>query len=311
MEKLIVVLGPTAVGKTRLSIDLAQHFGGEVISGDSMLIYRGMDIGTAKPDLAERQGIAHHLVDILEPTAEFSVTDFQKLAGDAITVLNQAGKIPVLAGGTGLYLRALLEGYQFNTASGDEVLRRRLTALAEEKGNQYLHGMLTEKSPAAAARLHPNDLRRVIRALEVHELCGEEVSRDKTSPRALLYNAAVIGLTLDRTLLYPRINQRVDQMLEAGLVDEVRGLLDRGMNRKCQAMQGIGYKEIAGYLLGETDLAAAAEKIKQATRHFAKRQFTWYRQMPYVRWFDVAEYPDYSKMRDVVCRQVAEMLNLG
>ncbi|HWR40390.1 MAG TPA: tRNA (adenosine(37)-N6)-dimethylallyltransferase MiaA [Patescibacteria group bacterium] len=310
MEKLIVVLGPTAVGKTRLSIDLARWCGGEVISGDSMLIYRGLDIGAAKPDLTERQGVVHHLVDILETTDDFSVTDFQKLAGEAISALNQAGKIPVLAGGTGLYLRALLEGYQFNTAAGDEKLRQRLTALAEEKGRQYLHDLLRERVPQAAERLHPNDLRRVIRALEVHELCGEEVSRDKAFPRQLLYDAAVIGLTMDRAVLYPRINQRVELMLEQGLVEEVQGLLARGMTRNCQAMQGIGYKEIAAYLYGETDLNTAAEKIKQVTRHFAKRQFTWYRQMPYVKWFDVEKYPDYDKMREAVCCQVAEILNL-
>jgi tRNA dimethylallyltransferase len=260
-----------------------------------MLVYQGFDIGTAKPDLEERSRVKHHLIDILAPDADFSAASFQKIAGALITDLNKSGIIPILAGGTGLYVRSLLEGYQFNQTAGDANLRRELEELAQKEGKEKLHALLAAKVPETAARLHPNDTRRIIRALEVYYHSGEKISEEKSAYGKLLYNAAVFGLTMDRALLYERINQRVDLMLEQGLVAEVAGLLEKGVKKNSTAMQGIGYKEIAAYLAGEYSLTAASEKIKQATRHFAKRQLTWYRRMPYVEWFEVAKEENYAQ----------------
>ena len=284
-ERLIAVLGPTASGKTALSVALAKRLGTEIISGDSMLVYRGFDIGSAKPDEAERCGIRHWLLDILPPDAEFNVTDFQTEASKIITGLNEKGLIPVLAGGTGLYAKALLEGYDFNSFSGDDEYRVSLERLAEEHGKEYVHAMLEKVDPETAARLHVNDFRRVVRALEVWHLGREKISQKKEEGR-LLYDAFVIGLRWERAVLYERINRRVDLMMEQGLVNEVRQLMAAGVSRTAQAMKGIGYKETAAYLYGECSLDDAVYEIKKATRHFAKRQLTWYRKMPYIHWFE-------------------------
>lgn len=311
MERIIAVIGPTAVGKTKVSIDLAKMLNTEIISGDSMLVYKNMNIGTAKPSISERSNIFHYLIDILEPDADFSVVDFKELASQHITEINKQGNIPILAGGTGLYVKAILEGYQFNPTPSDEKLRIELDNLAKEHGNQYLHDQLAQVVPSAAARLHPNDLRRVIRALEVYYLSGDTISQNKLlDQQELLYNAVVIGLTMDRDLLYRRINQRVDIMVAQGLVDEVTMLLAQGVPANCQAMQGIGYKEIVRHLQGEIDLATAIENIKQATRNFAKRQLTWYRKMPYITWFDVNDFTDHTTMMETFYKLVAGKFNL-
>jgi tRNA dimethylallyltransferase len=295
MKRLLVIIGPTAVGKTKVSIDLAKQLSTEIISGDSMLVYKGMNIGTAKPSMAERAGIPHHLIDFLEPQQEFSVADFQKLAGEYITAIHDKGCIPILAGGTGLYVKALLEGYQFNQTSGDEEFRNRLQGLAEQYGNLYVHDMLDKVDQQSAGRLHPNNLRRVIRALEVFHLGNENISQEKEENK-LVYDTLVFGLNMERRLLYERINERVDHMIEAGLVEEVAALLCANISPECQSMQGIGYKEIVAYLHKEVDLPTATATIKQATRHFAKRQLTWYRKMPYVTWVDVNEFSSYEDM---------------
>lgn len=310
MERLIVIIGPTAVGKTRISIDLAKRLQTQIISGDSMLVYRGLDVGTAKPDSSERSGVVHHLIDILEPWAEFNVVDFQHYAQALITQLNNDGLIPILAGGTGLYVRALLEGYQFNQAPSDEGLRQKLLDLAAQFGNQYLHTLLAQVQPETAARLHPNDQRRVIRALEVHTLSGETVSQAKAAPNQLLYNAVVIGLTMERAALYERINQRVDIMMQQGLTAEVRRLLGQGITADCQAMQGIGYKEIVEHLAEGGDLLHAVDKVKKATRNFAKRQMTFYRRMPYITWFDVGDRNNYDKTLETIYNHVAGTFGL-
>ncbi len=286
---LIALLGPTAVGKTALAVALAKALDTDVVSGDSMLVYRGCDIGTAKPSAAERDGVVHELVDILDPSEPFSVSDFQRLAAARIAAIQARGRIPVLAGGTGLYVKALLEGYAFSEAKEDIAYRRALEALAEEKGRAHVHALLAAADPAAAARLHVNDLRRVIRALEVCRGGRETISRAKAG--GLVYDALVIGLRRERQSLYERIDRRVDAMMAAGLADEVRGLLAAGVSRDAPAMKGIGYKEMAACLAGEMTLAEAAAAIKRATRRFAKRQFTWYRSMPYVRWLDADDVP--------------------
>lgn len=287
-KKIIVVLGPTASGKTALSIAIAKAFHTEIISGDSMLVYRGFDIGSAKPSMAEREGIVHYLIDILSPDASFNVTDFQRLAAEKIDDISDRGMLPIIAGGTGLYLKALLEGYEFNDEGGDKAYRAKLIKLGEEKGKAYVHGLLEKVDPQTAARLHVNDFRRVVRALEVARN-GEHIS-SKRIDGALAYDAFVIGLNCDRQLLYKRINERVDRMIDAGLYEEVLGLIESGVPCAAQAMKGIGYRETVDCILGQLPLESLPEAIKLSTRHFAKRQLTWYRKMPYIHWYNIDEY---------------------
>lgn len=295
MNRVVVILGATATGKTALAVDLARRLGGEIICGDSMTVYRGMDIGTAKPTLAERGGVAHHLVDILPPAAAYSVHAFQRQATALIASLNAAGKLPVVAGGTALYLRALLEGYDFNAAGGDREYRRHLADVHRRHGAAWLHDMLAAVDPATAARLHVNDVRRVTRALEVQHLGGEPISQRR---RGLLCDAHVIGLRCERATLYERINRRVDDMMARGLLDEVRAL-NLAANR-CRLSAAIGYRELLAHLDGELSLPDAVELIKRDTRRFAKRQLTWYRRMPYIVWHDFDE----PRLCDHVCAEV-------
>lgn len=304
MDKLIVVLGPTAVGKTALSIALAKRFSTEVISGDSMLIYRNMNIGTAKPSKEEQDGVVHHLIDIIDPTESFDVTTFIEMARAKIRELNERGCVPILAGGTGLYIKALLEGYQFNVTPQNEVFRQEMEAVAREYGVEELHRRLADIQPETAARLHPNDTRRVIRALEVATFGGEIVSQEKEDETACLYDVAVIGLTSERSLLYERINQRVDQMMADGLLDEVKGLLASGVPADAQSMKGIGYKELVAYLDGKCTLEEAVDEIKKGTRHFAKRQFTWYRKMPYIDWYEVETKKDIIEIEKEIAKKL-------
>ena len=304
-EKLIVILGPTAVGKTDLSIELAKKIDTEIISGDSMLFYRGFDIGSAKPSVEERQGIVHHLVDNLEPWESFNVTDFVREGQHLIHALNAQGKIPIIAGGTGLYIKALLEGYEFNETADHSDYRQELTALAEEKGRDYIHGLLQKADPEAAERIHANNLRRVIRALEVAHFGGEQISRQKEYGEGdLCYDTYVIGLNRERQGLYQRINQRVELMFAAGLEDEVRNLLAGGVTREMQAMQGIGYKETAAYMEGEMSREEAVDLIQKNTRHFAKRQLTWFRKMPYIHWY-MADELDSERLLQSVSQDLA------
>ncbi|MCR5175609.1 MAG: tRNA (adenosine(37)-N6)-dimethylallyltransferase MiaA [Anaerovibrio sp.] len=282
-EKLIVLLGPTASGKTGLAVELARRLDTEIISGDSQLVYRGFDVGAAKPDIKERGGIRHHLIDILPPEAGFNVTDFVGMAKPLISELNSQGKIPILAGGTGLYIKSLIEGYQFNKTAGDDSYRQKLEQLGAEKGKQYVHDMLREVNPEAADRIHVNNFRRVVRALEVYHIGGEQIS--DSHEVELVYDVYVAGLCWRREELYDRINRRVDTMVEQGLTDEVRDLLNQGLSPDSQSMRGIGYKEMLGYVTGSRSLEDTVDLIKRNTRHFAKRQLTWYRKMPYIHWF--------------------------
>ena len=301
-EKLIVIAGPTDSGKTALAVELARRLDTEIISGDSMLVYKGLDIGTAKPGKKEMGGIRHHLIDILDAGAGFNVTDFINLAKPVITLLNQQGRIPILAGGTGLYIKSLVEGYQFNETSGDPEYRESLQRLAEEKGREYVFDMLRKVNPDAAERLHINNFRRIIRALEVYHLGGEQISEEKASE--LAYDVFAIGLGWERSVLYERINRRVEIMIEQGLYNEVEGLLKNGISDSCQSMKGIGYKELLPAVRGEISLDEAADKIKQNTRHFAKRQLTWYRKMPYIRWYDAQAEAD-EKLADKIYHDMA------
>ena len=245
-----------------------------------MLLYRGFDIGSAKPTAEERASVVHHLVDILEAEESFSVTDFVAHARRLIPLHEAAGKIPFIVGGTGLYIKALIEGYDFNATPGSQRFRARMHRLAACRGNVFVHALLARRDPETAARLHPNNVRRVIRALETFYCGGERISQDSAHRKGeTVYDAFVIGLVRERAHLYERINARVDAMFAAGLVDEVRRLLASGVGRDAPAMKGIGYKETAAYLAGEMRLEETIEQIKTATRHFAKRQMTWYRKM--------------------------------
>jgi len=289
VSKVIVILGPTASGKTALSLDLAERLGTEIISGDSMLVYKGFDIGTAKPTPAERRGIPHHLIDILEPSQSYSVTQFQQQAGAIIRRLNAEGRIPIIAGGTGLYLKALLEDYAFNETGEHQAFREEMRELCEREGREALYARLVQADPESAGTIHAHNIPRVIRALEVAHFGGEQISRTRAydDGQELAYDAFVIGLSWERLALYERINRRVDLMMEAGLEQEVRGLLASQVTRVMPAMKGIGYKEMAAYLAGELTREEAVDAIKKGTRHFAKRQLTWYRKMPYIRWYAI------------------------
>lgn len=287
---LLVLIGPTAVGKTALSLKIAKAADAEIISGDSMQVYRGMDIGTAKLMPGQRQGIPHHLIDILDPGEPFSVSHFQRLCAEKIEEIRARGKLPFIVGGTGLYIESVCYGYSFEGEPGDAAFRERMKQFAQEHGPEALHARLAELDPVTASRLHANDLRRVIRALEVIEATGRpfsEIQRQRRKDRKESpYNLCLIGLTMDRSLLYQRIDRRVDEMIAAGLVEEVDRLLKSGVPRSAVSMQGLGYKEIAAYLCGETDLSSAIERIKRDTRRFAKRQLSWFRGMEDIHWFE-------------------------
>lgn len=286
MKNVLAVVGATASGKTALSIALAKELGGEIISCDSMQIYRGMDIGTAKPTIQEREGIPHHLIDIIEPSEPFSVADYAPLAAKAIEDITSRGKLPIFCGGTGLYLDAVLTANEYSEAASDPSLREKLTKEAEEKGALALWERLKREDSESAEAIHPNNVKRVIRALEIKLLTGIPKSewdrRSRLAPSP--YTSVVLGLSYpERAVLYERIDRRVDMMIEAGLPDEVRGLLESGrLPRGSTAAQAIGYKEIIACLDGETSLDEAIENVKTATRRYAKRQITWFGSKPYV-----------------------------
>lgn len=291
-QPLIILTGPTAVGKTKLSLRLARAAGGEIISADSMQVYRYMDIGTAKIRPEEMEGISHHLIDVLDPSEEFHVVKFQELAKKAMEQIRAAGHIPIVAGGTGFYIQALLYDIDFTEHPGQERLRRQLEAFAREQGREALHQRLAQVDPAAADQIHPNNVKRVVRALEFFHQTGEPISRhnqqerQKESPYQFVY----FVLTDARSRLYQRIDSRVDQMLRDGLVEEVRSLKERGYTKDMVSMQGLGYKEILTYLEGGCSLEDAVYQIKRDTRHFAKRQITWFKRERDVTWIDLCDF---------------------
>lgn len=307
-KPMVILTGPTAVGKTALSIELAKRIHGAVISADSMQVYKHMDIGSAKIMPEEMQGIKHYLIDEFEPDEEFHVVRFVERAKHCLEEIYADGKIPIIAGGTGFYIQALLYDIDFTEQEGDPAYRASLEQLAIKKGADYLHGMLRTVDPASADAIHANNIKRVIRALEFYHLSGSRISehnekeRQKTSP----YNFAYFVLTDDRAHLYERIDRRVDLMVEQGLVDEVRHLKDMGYHKEMVSMQGLGYKEILSYLDGEMTLEEAIYIIKRETRHFAKRQLTWFRRERDVIWFDKAAY-HYNE--DQILADMLQVLN--
>ena len=294
-EPLIVLTGPTAAGKTSLSIALAKAVGGEIISADSMQVYKHMDIGSAKIRPEEMDGVPHHLIDILEPEEEFHIVLFQQLAGEAIKKIRAAGHIPILVGGTGFYIQAVTRDIDFSEAEIDEAYRSELEELARTRGEQYLHDLLAQVDPQSARELHPNNVKRVIRALEFYRQNHTPISRhnEEQKQKGSPYNLAYFVLNCPRELLYRRIDQRVDEMMEAGLLAEVRELQKRGLRRDMVSMQGLGYKELLDHLDGAYDLAEAVRIIKRDTRHFAKRQLTWFRRENEVIWVNKDDF-DYN-----------------
>ena len=285
---LIVLTGPTAVGKTSLSISLAKAVNGEIISADSMQVYKKMDIGSAKIRPEEMQGVKHYLVDVLEPEEEFHIVKFQQMAKEAMEEIYEKRKIPILVGGTGFYIQAVTRDIDFTEAQQENTYRAELEKLAETEGAEYLHDRLKEVDPASADTIHANNVKRVIRALEFYHQNGTPISahneeqKKQTSP----YNLAYFVLNAPRDILYERIDKRVDQMLEEGLGKEVEGLKREGCHRGMVSMQGLGYKEILAYLEGEYPLEEAVRILKRDTRHFAKRQLTWFRRESDVIWVD-------------------------
>ncbi len=291
-KKLIVLAGPTAVGKTSLSIRLAKAIGGAVISADSMQVYRGMDIGSAKIRPEEREEVPHYLIDVLDPREEFHVVRFQELAREALAEIYAAGQIPILTGGTGFYIQALLYDIDFTEQEEDPALRARYEAIAREQGAGELHRMLEDIDPVSAESIHENNVKRMIRALEFYEQSGVTISshnereRQKESP----YRFCYFVLTEDRERIYARIDERVDGMIRDGLVEEVRALREDGCSRDLVSMQGLGYKQLLAWLDGEISYEEAIRTIKRDTRHFAKRQMTWFRRERDVVWIDKADY---------------------
>lgn len=285
---MIILTGPTAVGKTALSIELAKRINGAIISADSMQVYKYMDIGSAKISRAQMQGIPHYLIDELDPADEFHVVRFAEMAKHSLEKIYDEGRIPIVAGGTGFYIQALLYDIDFTEQECDEAYRSYLEAEAKEKGAEYLHAMLQEVDPESAKAIHANNIKRVIRALEFYHLSGEKISehneneRKKQSP----YNFAYFVLNDDRAKLYEKIDLRVDQMIEQGLVEEVKKLKAMGCHREMVSMQGLGYKEILDYLDGKLSLEEAIYIIKRETRHFAKRQLTWFKRERDVIWLN-------------------------
>jgi tRNA dimethylallyltransferase len=288
LKPLVILVGPTAVGKTAASIGLAKALNGEIISGDSMQIFKGLDIGTAKITKEEMQGVPHNLIDIKEPWETFSVAEFKRLADEAIADIHDRGKLPIIVGGTGFYINSVLYEYHFGEADTDEAYRAELEQYAEAHGNEALWNILQEKDPDSAAKLHSNDTKRVIRALEVLHVTGIPASERQSTvdKQTMRYNAVYIALNMPREVLYDRINRRVDIMIQDGLEAEVRNALANGVAQDALSMTSIGYRQMIQYFNEEISFDRAVELIKRDTRHFAKRQLTWFRHDPNIQWVD-------------------------
>ena len=308
-KKILVIVGPTASGKTRMAVELAKAHNGEVVSADSMQIYRRMDIGTAKPTAEEMDGVPHHMIDVADPEEDFSVARYVEMASACVDDIFSRGKLPIVAGGTGLYVDSLLSGRTFAAFSPDSSLRKELEAELAERGGEAMLAELSRVDPEAAARLHPNDHKRIVRALEVYRSTGRTISEHNRETRALppRYEALTIGLNFqDRADLWARIDQRVDQMAAAGLEREVRELLSSGLSPRCTAMQAIGYKEFVAAVEGTMTWREAEELVKLRSRQYAKRQLTWFRRTPDIRYVTWENAPDLALGRQKVTAYMEE-----
>ena len=283
--KLLAICGATATGKTALAVECAKRLDGEVVSCDALLVYRGLNIGTAKPTAEEMGGVVHHLIDVAEPRQSFSVHDFEMLAIPVVEDILARGKVPVLCGGTGFYMNAILFCSGFGHAGGDAAIREKYERIAEERGREYLHALLRECDPESAEKLHPNDVKRVIRALEIYELtgCKKSSQNDSCVPR---YPYEAFAVNWERQTLYARIHERTQAMLRAGLVEEVKGLLASGVSENAQCMQAIGYKEVVEILKNDDLHSTMSDIIEQNTRRYAKRQLTFFKKLPNLHWLE-------------------------
>lgn len=286
-NKIIVIVGPTAVGKTYVSVELAKKLNTEIISADSMQIYKGMDIGTAKITEQEKSGIIHHMIDVVAPDENYSVSEFKNDAEEIIDDMLKKNKVPVIVGGSGLYVNSLIYNLDFSNAKSDEKLREYYTYYYKEHGEDALYDKLIRIDPESAEKIHKNNIKRVIRALEVYDITGTKFSEINTDIRKdkSKYDCILIGLSMERKTLYERINLRVDEMLSNGLVEEVKTLIEKGYDKNLVSMRGIGYKEIIDYLEGSTDYEEMVNILKKNTRRFAKRQYTWFLKDKNVKWF--------------------------
>lgn len=298
-ENPIVIVGPTAVGKTAVAVELVSKIDGEIISADSMAVYTGMDIGTAKPTSRQRSRARFHLIDVADPALPFSVGDFQKQAEIAIDEVLKRNPPAVVVGGSGLYVRAAVDGLDLDIPGRSDELRADIEDQARQFGNEHVHNLLRELDPVSADRIHPNNLKRVIRAIEICKISGVAASEMFSGNRRQHEYARWYGLTMKRERLYERINNRVDSMMLEGLVDEVATLMQRGIDTRMTSMQGLGYKEIAGFLSGDYDKEKAVELLKRNTRRFAKRQYTWFRQDTRIKWLNID---------DMTAEQVSETI---
>ena len=307
-QPLLIIAGPTATGKSAAAAELAIRMNGAVISADSMQVYRGMDIGSAKVTEEEMRGVPHYLIDCVDPYESWNVVRFQQKAREAVREIAGSGRLPILCGGTGFYIQALLYDVDFTEMEENTALRESLQKIAAERGPDALHAMLAEKDPASAAAIHPGNVKRVIRALEYAGGTGQSIAAHNLEQREkeAAYSAVFFVLTMDRKKLYGLIDRRVDIMMEKGLLGEVSSLRDAGIPRDSTAMQGIGYKQLYGYLEGEYSLDEAVRLIKRDTRHFAKRQLTWFRREKDVRWVDIDSFPSREAVWDYMQRTAEE-----
>jgi tRNA dimethylallyltransferase len=300
-EKLVVIVGPTAVGKTKTSIELAKAINGEIISGDSMQVYRGLDIGTAKITDDEKEGIPHYMIDIKDPSEPFSVAEFQEKAKELISDINNRGKIPIIVGGTGLYIRSVTHYYEFSEASKNSEIRDELQKKADADGPESLHLELKSIDPIRAAEIHPNNVHRVIRALEIYYETGSIPSKEQKNRQGKdesSYNLALVGLTMEREKLYQRINERVDLMVKSGVIQEAKWLLQQDISNSLAA-KAIGYKELFPYLTGNSTLEESIELLKRNSRRYAKRQFTWFKNQMDVKWFSMDQSPFEKNFKEI------------
>jgi tRNA dimethylallyltransferase len=323
MHKLVIIAGPTAIGKSAVAVETAALIGGEIISADSVQVYQGMDIGTAKIRPQEMyasngEHIPHHLLSILPPDGKFSVADFKNRVEELIPQIAAKGKIPMLVGGTGLYIEAVIDPYRFTPVAVDEKLRQRLREEARQYGNEYLHRKLAQVDPVSAHKIHPNDLKRVVRALEVYYQTGVPISAaGQRAPgrKGGNYRLCYLGMEAEREYLYDRINRRVDEMIADGLIEETKALLEKGYHPELPSLQSLGYRHIVNYLQGNWSLADTVEWLKRDTRRFAKRQLTWFKRDERVKWYDIQTFPDKTllaaEFAGVISRSIGDDVELG